>query len=213
MAKSIRKERFAFDRACAKALAAQIKGTAWKKTGSTLFRQQDGYFFAAKLSVWVAGILSVATFSVKPMALDPLFWDIVGFADNKKLPLSFRATGAFVTSLLPQFEAEVENAGDEPAQVAARFLEFCDEKTAATLDGLRQAPFLEQLRRHPNQVERGAYAIDLVVALIAAGRLEEAAATAEAYAAGQYAVRGMYFGERNFHEVALDWLKAGGRRP
>lgn len=211
---TITRERYAFSRAAIKALAAVAKGSGWKKTGPWLFREQDGHLLVGQLTVWVDQVRSVAQMEVKPVALDPILWDILGMEDNRKSPLSLQVNGAFTTSLLPQKEADVELAGDTPEQVAASFLAFCDREAPVVLAGLRQTPFLEQVRHHPNQTERGAYAISLVVALIAAGQPEEAAAEAEAYATGKKrSSLNIVSSGRSFHQDALTWLAAGGGRP
>lgn len=212
--KSISRERYAFDRAAIQALATLAKGSGWKKKGPWLFRQQDGFLLVGRLQVWVNDLRSVASMEVKPIGLDPLLWDILGFEGNKKEPLSLQVNGAFTTSGLPQCEADIEKAGDTPEQVAASFLAFCDAQAAVVLAGLRRTPFLEQVRNHPNQVERGAYAITLVVALITEGHRAEARALAEDYAAERRrSTFGIISSGRSFHHHALDWLAAGGGRP
>ena len=54
----------------------------------------------------------------KPLAIDPLFWRIVGFSENERLPLSFRARGAWVLRS-PFLEHSVSLEVTDPKQLAA----------------------------------------------------------------------------------------------
>jgi hypothetical protein len=63
---------------------------------------------------------------VKPMALDPLFWDIADIAENNTLPLSFRARGAWVlrpVTFLGPILLDIE----EPDTLARQLLEWTNE--------------------------------------------------------------------------------------
>jgi len=96
------------------ALKAAGRRRGWRYAGGWLFRQ-DGEWFASILPslLWERG--AAIAFALKPMALDPLFWDIVGLPDNGKLPLSFRANGAWVLHPPPR-ESRV---GSDVAEVSA----------------------------------------------------------------------------------------------
>src|SRR3954452_11359725 len=72
------------------ALKAAARRRGWRYAGGEIFRQ-DGEWFASVMPFPPAWQVVVAQFILKPMALDPLFWDIVGLSENSRLPLSFRA--------------------------------------------------------------------------------------------------------------------------
>ena len=77
------------------ALKARVKGTGWRYNGGAFFRQDANWFLSSNPSLtWKRGIN--LTLTVKLMALDRLFWDIVGLEQNNELPLSFRQNGAWV---------------------------------------------------------------------------------------------------------------------
>jgi hypothetical protein len=68
-----------------------------------------------------AGLLRKAVIRVKPMAIDPIFWDLVGLPENREQPLSFRANGAW-TCRPPYFaELDIEEHTDS-AVVADRMI-------------------------------------------------------------------------------------------
>lgn len=80
------------------ALRRSIVGTKWRCFGGILFTDHLGWFVEVVSAVWIPSRRTVARIHVKPMAIDPIFWDIVGLLENNKLPLSFRAIGAWTCS-------------------------------------------------------------------------------------------------------------------
>lgn len=83
------------------ALKAGARKAGWHFAQEQLFRQTDDWFISVMSSLlWERG--ARVRIMAKPMALDPLFWDIVGLSENENLPLSFRMNGAWV--LRPAWE-------------------------------------------------------------------------------------------------------------
>lgn len=77
------------------ALKQRARAAGWRYARGEIFRQSGDWFISIMPSLlWERGV--VVRMMVKPMALDPLFWDIVGLQENEALPLSFRAAGAWV---------------------------------------------------------------------------------------------------------------------
>lgn len=77
------------------ALKRDARAAGWRYARGTIFRQSADWFISILPSLlWKRG--AVVRIMVKPMAIDPLFWDIVGLTNNNTPPLSFRATGAWV---------------------------------------------------------------------------------------------------------------------
>jgi hypothetical protein len=77
------------------ALKRDARAAGWRYARGTIFRQSGDWFISILPSLlWERGAL--VPIMVKPMAVDPLFWNIVGLRQNNTLPLSFRATGAWV---------------------------------------------------------------------------------------------------------------------
>ena len=77
------------------ALKRDARAAGWRYARSSVFRQSGDWFISILPSLlWERGVF--VRMLVKPMALDPLFWDIVGLSENNMLPLSFRETGAWV---------------------------------------------------------------------------------------------------------------------
>jgi len=77
------------------ALKRDARAAGWRYARGTIFRQSGDWFISVLPGLlWERG--AVVRMMVKPMAVDPLFWDIVGLSENRTMPLSFRATGAWV---------------------------------------------------------------------------------------------------------------------
>lgn len=118
-----------------KAYYAALKGGArnagWRFVQQQLFRQTDGWFINVLSSpLWERG--ARVRIVVKPMALDPLFWDIVGLGANEKLPLSFRAIGAWV--LRPAWTEEMVALNTmDGQQLAADVADWSDRRANAIL--------------------------------------------------------------------------------
>jgi len=142
----------------------------------------------------------------KPMAIDPLYWRIVGLEDNLKEPLSFRAWGAFCCDTLPICATELVG---EAEGVAEKMVKWIDEQSKFLVTGINNSNFSAAILNHENQIERGAYAISLVVSLIEEGDIKEAKRLANLYAAGRLeSVHKQNHLGKDFHQIALEWLES-----
>lgn len=158
------------EKAFAAALRNQARAAHWRYAGGWIFRQSGDWF--VDILPWLlpergAGIRLL----VKPMALDPLFWDIVGVSENRSLPLSFRANGAWV--LRP---ATIDSAvGIDLADVeplAAEVLRVAEQQAGALLETISIESMLAAL---PDETDLFGQQRVLAVCLhILAGRLDAA---------------------------------------
>ncbi len=192
------------------ALGPVVKGTGWKKNRSALVRQSGAFFQDIVISVHLNDekkIGVVQTF--KPMALDLLLWDILGMPENASEPLSFRTWGAFTCTGLPIYEVLLEQADSSAIDVAASLGKIARDNEALFEEVLKPANYSTLLANHPNQLERGAYAVPLVTSLINDGDYEAAARLAGVYESGELksCINLSSYGV-SFHRLALDWLSA-----
>jgi hypothetical protein len=201
------KERHRFEKDVLASLAELVRRTHWKRRQNALFVQSGDYFQSVFVSVYVNAKETHVELAFKPMAIDPSVWDILDMAENGKEPLSFRAWGAFTCSSLPVANAQVEVEGSSPAGVARAVMSFCEQNENRFGELLSQGPFSELVAKHPNQVERGAYAITLVASLIHERKLDEARDLARAYASGEKSsVFDLSSRGESFHQLALKHL-------
>ena len=197
-----------FDRA----IKARAKGSGWRFASGTLFQEFRGWFVSVKASVWVAQPTTRIELRVKPMALDPVFWEIVETPTNGDLPLSFRENGSW-TCRTPAFAAdELDELGPDVTALADSALAWAKGKLA-TIESLSTESFLEWLSAHPR---RNAHIATLVGALILAGHLDRAR---------QLCIEGLERGESggfsitrdtarsdSFFALAINWLQLHAQR-
>ena len=70
------------------------RAAGWGFADDTAFRQcGDWYVSLSSSLLWQRGAL--ARLAIKPMGLDPVFWEIAGLGGNETQPLSFRSTGTW----------------------------------------------------------------------------------------------------------------------
>lgn len=202
------KQRYLFEKEALSSLAKLVRKTSWKRRQNSLFVRTGEYLQSASVSVHVNSPETHVELSFKPMGIDPVLWDILDMPENRRENLSFRIWGAFTCSSLPIANAQVEEPGSSPAGVARAVLTFCETNENRFRDCLAQAAFSELVAKHPNQVERGAYAVTLVVSLIHEGRLNEARRLTRAYASGeQSSTFDLTSRGESFHELASKWLE------
>jgi hypothetical protein len=200
----VEKERRAYQNAVSKALAGRVRGTGWRKYRDTLIRELDGWFFCAQPGIWLGGDKFVWILAAKPMDLDPTFWRVLRMRSNEKESLSLRAVGAFVCDALPIARWEGKVSARTAAQMATAFLEWADGEAVRFACAASKTPFSKLVKQRGRP--RDAYAETLVSALIAEGRLKEAARVAEPFASGQReAIVEHYSGRHSFFELARDW--------
>ena len=207
---SIAKQRRVFEKELLATLGSAIKGTGWKKSGGILFRELNGFFCEIRISVSLNDEKICVTQEVKPMALDLILWDILGISENRSEPLSFRSNGAFTCSGLPIYEEFLgkPNIGVSDAMIALRTIADSNEKLVQEV--FSDTNFSTLLAQHPNQRERGAYAVTLVCSLIDDGHLDAAADLASAYESGELeSCMHMSCKGVSFHCLAVDWLASG----
>ena len=212
MGGSLNRQRTAFEKALFASLKPRLKGTSWKSSGGSVFSRVGENFVVVDPSVHRNAEQTVARLAIKPLAVDPILWDILDLPENHRLPLSYRSHGAYTCSALPVHDEEIERPGDEPAVVAERLAGFCFDRAPSLLARQHWRSFAKHVRAHPNQRERGAYAITLVCALIAEGNFPEARDLASGYASGALqSCHDFTSGARSFHDSALEWLAARER--
>lgn len=104
------------------ALKVRAKALGWSYAEGSLFRRQDEWFIDVQSSLlWGRG--ARVTRRAKPMAVDPIFWSVVGLPDNNRMPLSFRAQGAWVLRS-PAAEDYVALGETDPVRLAEEVMDW-----------------------------------------------------------------------------------------
>jgi hypothetical protein len=203
-------QRIAFEKQLLAEIGTHLKRSEWKKSSCALFRQSDGIYQDIFIAVHRNSASTTTELRLKPMALDPILWDILDIPENRDMPLSFRTWGAFTCSAIPVYEAQIESFGDTAGDVAHRLIALYKDKISLVDHVLSEKPFSELVSSHPNQIERGAYAVTLVTSLINDGNLDLAYGAAMSYASGALSsCVNLVSSGKSFHQLAVEWMDAG----
>lgn len=214
--RQLAKERLAYERATLRALRPLVRGTAWGKRDNFVFRELEDTFFVAGLSVSRHGDKVAWRLGAKPMAVDPVFWSIMGMEENREQPLSFRGNGAFVCSEVPIATAESLATSLPPDDMARAFLSWVDDSAGAFAGRSEQQTFSELVKSHESHRQHGAFAATLISALIAEGDQKEALRVATDFASGARSTSFVQASDgKSFFELAESWLhsRTAGERP
>ncbi|MBV6658105.1 MAG: hypothetical protein KI785_10105 [Devosiaceae bacterium] len=131
----------AWERDLNAALRDAVKGAAWRQKRGVVFQQIDRWFVAGRWVVEGRGAdrQLIAHLMAKPMAIDPLLWDVMGLGENNDQPLSFRYWGAFVCGLPTLASAKIAN-GAAPATARA-IVDALDAALPEALARMEAEPF------------------------------------------------------------------------
>lgn len=204
-----RSARIDYDRALTEAVRQIAKGTGWRSVEGMLFQDLKGWWTGISPVVSIAEDMTTANVMLKPMSIDPVFWEITGMPENNDQALSFRYLGAFTCPTPIVRELEVNETGT-PSDVAARILKIPNEQ-AEQISDLRNLPayvrFLENLH-DPHDTYRST----IVCSLIVMGREQEAAELCKTAPSGSGKFLFLGSGPSStFESMALDWLDRRAR--
>lgn len=195
--------RHAYRRALEKAVRAASKGSGWRTLEGCLFREQAGWFVSVCPSVFIYEESTKAIVSAKPMAIDPIFWDIVCLPENAEAPLSFRLNGAW-TCQPPHFDEVPIEENEDANVVAARLMDAASDRLAA-VERWSVEDFVELCRTHG--ATEDSYLPCVVTSLVSLGRDNEALdACKSAKARGDSG--GFLSADGSFSEMAMRWITA-----
>ncbi len=204
------RQRSEFEKQVLSELTSRLRKSNWRRNGCALYTASGDFYQDVFVSVHRNAARTNAELRFKPLSIDPILWDILNIPENRDKALSFRTWGAFTCPGLPIYEVQAEEAGEGPKGVADNLLQLCEDKRLLFQELLASDSFSNLVSAHPNQLERGAYAVTLVTSLISSGNLDLAYETATSYASGSRTscVDLVSFG-KSFHPLAVEWLDAG----
>ena len=185
-------------------LRGLLKGTGWKQSQGVLFRNYEDWF-VSNLTYPLPNGGVRCTWSFKPMAIDPLFWEIVAGEDGHKQPLSIRFFGAF-TIRPPSEDLIINTEMDDPKELAKSVLNWCDQKLAKDKSKMSYEAMLASLGPLDEIDEN--QRITAVCLLILLDKLDDAYQLAQDKRGFfQKETGGFIFdGGRSFFDLARDWI-------
>ena len=187
---------------------AELKRNGWKKIQNVFFQKFGNWFWTLTVNTYLNDEKTTLSLDVKPIEIDSLLWEILGIPENQNEPLSFRAKGAFTCSSLPVASLTIDDANMSADSIGQKTNLWLSENFEKYCDSVSGASFSSQVKNHQNQIDRGSYAITLVISLILESKLEQAMEYSEKYERGELeSVFDLRSDGKSFHYHAMQWLK------
>lgn len=180
------------------------KSKNWKFKSYFTFRQIGNLFFESnfytnfkenRVSGWLA---------FKPYTVDNIFWEITEMPENKNLPLSFRAEGAFTVRAYNYYEFDLRLQNSEnPRQEIEILFDILEEKQNNIKKEISTTQhFLNLLENSELKVS-----VETIVCLVELEEYLKAIEKIEYYRKNNIP-SGFGFGNKDFYELAEDFCRA-----
>ena len=191
----------------------RLKGSAWKTKHARPFQSIGDNFYESNLSCKIRiindapSITAFAGFAAKPLAIDPLYWDIAELSENKKEPLSFRAWAAFKTRPATFHSRTIATDIHQTDDVITAYLNWLDIECPKIQSRMEAQKFSElYLSLQKNDHPDASYATTLICAYLTEGQKEKALSIAQSFAPTEF--KNLYHGGNpdhrvNFYELAI----------
>lgn len=129
-------------------LKTAAKGSGWRQSKGVVYRQCGEWFIAGhwrNVGADPGQGLCIESMA-KPMAIDPMLWDVMELRENNKQPLSFRYWGAFICGNPVLKSKTIDQTG--PAVAMPLMIETLDEFLPEILHLLQTTKF-SNLAKNP----------------------------------------------------------------
>ncbi len=199
------KNRRALSKAVTAELRARVRGTGWKITQGWLFREDDGWFVDARPLMHLTDQILRFELRVKPMSIEPVFWEIADTQANEKMPLSFRLVGAWTVSTPATRVVAIDEGSLDAGSLAEEILEVAHRELEQSRLSRSVEGFLADVQQHHSRLSSRPYLPAIVCSLIVLGRLDDARAICIA-ARAKHEIGGFLVGARSFVDLAIAWL-------
>lgn len=169
MTKEERAARKEYRKAFAKALTAAAKSTPFQTASGCLYEVRGEWFVAVGIALYPDRTSTRLAAHVKPMAIDPIFWDAMALGDEWRRPLWKRHLGLAVRD--PPFADILVEDGNQADEAAARILRQA-EAWASSASSLSLENYLDRCRSAEKRPFH--YFAALATTLVAMSRRDEA---------------------------------------
>ena len=142
---------------------------------------------------------------VKPMSIEPVFWEIADTQANEKMPLSFRLVGAWTVSTPATRVVAIDEGSLDAGSLAEEILEVAHRELEQSRLSRSVEGFLADVQQHHSRLSSRPYLPAIVCSLIVLGRLDDARAICIA-ARAKHEIGGFLVGARSFVDLAIAWL-------
>ena len=139
-----RTARKAYRKELPKALTAVAKPAGFTTSGGCLYGDPGGWFLAVGVLLDPGEMRTRLVAHIKPMTIDPIFWDAMGLGDEWRRPLAKRHLGLALRD--PPFAQLDLDDGNEAVTTAARIVQEAEEWRQAA-GRMTLGDFLDRCRK------------------------------------------------------------------
>lgn len=189
------------------ALKQLSKGSSWKFSRDYLFREHQGWFFYIAGGPWVGQARTRCALHLKPMGLDPLFWEIVDTRCNAEQPLSFRLFGAWTARVPEWISGDIDESGRSPVQIAGAVLEWADVALRQSVSVSKPGAFLTFVQERSNASPEWRFLAAEISMLLLMGDLRSALDKCRE-ARARNITGGYSVGTKSFVDLAIERIEA-----
>lgn len=134
-----------FEKAVLAALKPLLKKSPWRMKSNWIFAVDGDWF----IQCFVTGGLGPdgltnkidLASAIKPMSVDPIYWQAEGLAENLNRPPSFRCNAAFKTPALPVTQTRLGKGFEDPEKAAQLLRTALDTHADAARAHIADTPF------------------------------------------------------------------------
>ncbi len=182
-------------------MASAAREAGWKTAGGgTIYRSTDDYVFELRAPAPRKGHSQHGSLLAKPLALDPIFWELIGSPDLLRKPVAFRVNGAFKVPLL-----SIKDATYTDESAPAKVLGELDNGYLQAESRFRTLEDFRPLIEAHIPPRSGQQLATCMTWLISVGQLDEARRILRAAVASELG-GGFSFPAGTFEDLALDHL-------
>ena len=181
------------------------KTNGWKFKGWFAYKAINNFFYEANF--YTSGIDNslMGSLQFKPLIIDEVFWEIVGLADNKKMPLSFRGNGAFVIRSKNVFDFSQKVIPENlSADINKLFIKINNQIDTLQSTVTNVDDFVKYLEQNPDS-ENDWFDSDLIIMTAIIQKKYDKVLSLLDYAKKEKKVCGFGFGDKDFYDLAREF--------
>ncbi len=173
----------------------------WKFKSYFIFRQLDNLFYESNFYTNFKENRIWGWSAFKPYTVDNVFWEITEMPENKDLPLSFRAEGAFTFRAYNYYEFNLQLQDSEnPRQEIETLIDTIEEKlNKITKEVSTTQHFLKLFEESALNA-----CVEKIVCLVELEKYQKAIEKIEYYRKNDIP-SGFMFGKKDFYDLAEDF--------
>jgi hypothetical protein len=185
----------------------EAKANGWKFKSWFAYKAVKDFFYEATFYTSALDNSIYGSLEFKPLIIDDTFWEIVDLNDNKKMPLSFRGTGAFVVSSKDLYDYKLKV---DPETLKADIKKLLDtinikvDEFSSSITNLDN--FVQYVEERPSKRSEWFDSDLLIVSSIVQKNYAKALSLLK-YAKKTRGMCSWGFGDKDFYDLAIEYCQ------